>query len=129
MRIVVDTNVLLAVACDEPDKPVLVEAAAGHELLAPSVLPFEVGNALSALFRRGILSRDEAVRAWDAVQAIPVGLCEIDVRAALELAADRRIYAYDAYFLECSLKWRAPLLTLDRKLKSVAEAVGVNIVE
>lgn len=37
------------------------------------------------------------------------------------------IYAYDAYFLDCAVRYRAPLLTLDRPLKRAAEGLGVKL--
>lgn len=29
-------------------------------------------------------------------------------------------YAYDAYFLDCAIRHKSPLLTLDKKLKTAA---------
>jgi predicted nucleic acid-binding protein len=37
--------------------------------------------------------------------------------------------AYDAYFLECALQARAPLLTLDRKMRSVAMAMKIDVMK
>jgi len=39
------------------------------------------------------------------------------------------IYAYDAYFLECALALRSPLLTLDRQMKGIAEKIGIQVME
>ena len=39
------------------------------------------------------------------------------------------MYAYDAYYLECASKMRAPLLTLDRKLRKAAETIGIQAPE
>ena len=39
------------------------------------------------------------------------------------------IYAYDAYFLDCAVRHKAPLLTLDRKLKTAAQNLNVEILE
>jgi predicted nucleic acid-binding protein len=127
--IVADANVFLAVALDEPEKPGIVEACRGRALLAPEVLPFEIGNALSALMRRERLSLKEAQGAWRVCAAISVDLRGVDIEASLELAMQHGIYAYDAYYLQCAANLRAPLLTLDRRLERVARLVGVKIVE
>ena len=129
MKVVADTNVFIAVALDEPEKPRLIEVTSGSELVAPEVLPFEIGNALTALMRKRILEPEEIAAAWTATQAIPVGLRGLDIREALRIASRLKIYAYDAYFLECALSSRSPLLTLDRRLKAVAGEVGVEILE
>lgn len=129
MEIVADTNVFIAVALDEPEKASIVRTTAQCGLLAPEVLPFEIGNALTALMRKHILDPDEVVAAWDATQAIPVALQRLDFREALRIAGRFNIYAYDAYFIECALKTRSPLLTLDRRLRAVAAEAGVEILE
>ena len=93
-----------------------------------SVPPYEIGNALSSLFRRGLVSSSQVVAAWDATRQIPVESRPVDISRALALATDHRIFAYDAYFLECALHARAPLLTLDKKMRAVAQTIGVPLV-
>jgi len=47
----------------------------------------------------------------------------------LLLAGRLRIYAYDAYFLQCSLETKCPLLTLDGGMKRLAEQLEITLVE
>lgn len=129
MRLVADANVYLAVALNEPEKQGIIDITRGRTLTSPEALPFEIGNALSALIRRGRLSLQEAHSAWQACSAITVELRSVDVDAALELAAKHGIYAYDAYYLQCAASLRSPLLTLDQRLVRVAVAVGVKVME
>ena len=129
MRIVTDSSVFLAVTLNEPEKARLIEITNGHDLIAPDVLPFELGNALSSLCRRKLISADDALRIWDALMDIPVELKPIEIRSAVELATQNLIYAYDAYYLECSLHWRCPLLTLDKKLKATAISKKIEVLE
>lgn len=129
MKIIADTNTFLAVALNEPEKDWLVGAVEGHELVAPDVLPYEVGNALSALARRGVLNESQLAAAWDTVMSISVELVTVDLREAMLLAAKLKTYAYDAYFLQCSLETRCPLLTLDRHMKRLAETLGIRFME
>jgi predicted nucleic acid-binding protein len=129
MKLVADTNTFLAVALDEPEKDWLIEATEGHDLVAPPVLPYEIGNALSSLVRRKVLTQAHLAAAWDAAAAIPVELAPIDTRASLLLAGHFRIYAYDAYFLQCALEMKAPLLTLDLGMKHVAKSLEITLVE
>ena len=113
MGIIADTNTFLAVALDEPEKSEIIRLTMGHDLVAPKILPFEIGNALSAMLKKRSIDSVDVLTVWDAVQAIPVELTSIDIRKALEIATQFNIYAYDAYFLECTIALRIPLLTLD----------------
>lgn len=129
MNIVADTNIFLAVALGQPERFRVIGLTKGHDLIAPSVLPFEIGNALSALARRKALSAEDAQSAWKTTQSIPVELREIDVRSALATALRHNIYAYDAYFLECAQATRAPILTLDKAMIRIAREMNVQILE
>ena len=129
MKYVADTNTLLAVALDEPEKAWLEEVTQGCGLVAPNILPYEVGNALSALVKRGAIRPEDVPGVWDLVAGIPVELAEIDVRAAVLLAVRMGVYAYDGYFLECALETRCPLLTLDEGMKRIARLLGIRLVE
>lgn len=129
MKVVVDTSVLIAVALGEPERDGLIRAADGHNLIAPDALSCEIGNALSAMVKKRILFADEVPAAWEAVQAIPVELRPIDFLSALEIAVRFRAYAYDAYYLDCALRLRAPLLTLDRTMKRIAGELFIPVLE
>ncbi len=129
MNIIADTNIFLAVVLNEPEKKEIIALTVGHDLIAPEVLPFEIGNALSALVKRKRLTREEALLAWKACLAIPVDLRSINIEKALSIAMQNNIYAYDAYFLECAKSLRCSLLTLDRQLKSVCEDLSIKVLE
>lgn len=129
MKIVADTNTFIAVALNEPEKSVIIRLTEGHDLVAPEVLPFEIGNALTAMMKRNVLEADEVILAWDMVRHIPVDLRRIEIGAALKIATRYNIYAYDAYFLECAINLRSPLLTLDRQMKVIAQKIGLQVLE
>ena len=129
MKIVADTNTFLAVALEEPEKSQIIRLTIGHDLVAPEVLPFEIGNALTAMIKNRSLESDELTSVWDVVQAIPVELRQINIRSALKIAARFNIYAYDAYFIECAIGLRCPILTLDQRMKTVSNQIGIQILE
>lgn len=129
MKIVVDTNTLLAVSMNEPEKDWLIDVTSGHDLVAPVVLPYEIGNALSSLARREVVEEKHLPAIWDATARIPVELISVNVRAALLLAGHFRIYAYDAYFLQCAIDAKAPLLSLDRGVQRVAKELKMDVLE
>ena len=52
MKIVADTNTFIAVALNEPEKDMIIRLTEEHDVIAPEVLPFEIGNALIAMMKR-----------------------------------------------------------------------------
>ncbi len=92
MKIVADTNVFLAVTLYEPERDEIIRLTVGHDLVAPDVLPFEIGNALSAMLKRRKLVPDDLLTVWDATQQIPVDLRSIDIREALKIASQFNQY-------------------------------------
>lgn len=129
MKVVADTNIFLAAALDEPEKPRIIELTAGAEILAPEILPYEIGNALSAMVKRRRLTPEQARATLAGTRKVPVRLVAVDIGQALELATDRGIYAYDAYFLTCARTLSHPLLTLDAKMKQVAAQLKITLLE
>jgi len=51
------------------------------------------------------------------------------VDTSLEIVNKYSIYAYDAYFLECSQKYKLPLVSLDKGLLNIAEEMNIKIIE
>ena len=129
MNIVADTNIFLAVALEEKNKERIIEITTGCDIYAPEILPYEIGNALSAMVKRRQIPKDEVVTILNITQEIPVSLARVDLSKALRIAAQYKIYAYDAYFLQCSLSLSSPLITLDSDLKIVAKAMNIQILE
>lgn len=129
MNVVADTNIFLAIALDEPQKEHIIEVTSDAVLSAPEILPYEIGNALSAMTKRGRISKGEALAAEKAANLIPVRLVSIDVQQALELAIEYNIYAYDAYFLLCAKSLVQSLMSLDKRMKQIARDLGINVLE
>lgn len=129
MDIVSDTNIFLAVIFNEPEKDNIIQLTAGNDAIAPEILPYEIGNALSAMIKRKQITPEEALQAQESVNTIPVRLMSIDITQSLQLAIDFNIYAYDAYFLQCAINHSCSLLTLDNGLKKVAKQLNITILE
>ena len=129
MDLIVDTSALIAVIVGEPEREGIIQAAAGCTLIGPGSIPWEVGNAFSAMFKQNRLTLDEASKGLSIFTRIPLRYVEPDFAMALNISKKADIYAYDAYFLVCAIKHRAPLLTLDRKLKSAAQDFNIETLE
>lgn len=129
MDVTVDASVVMAVILNEPTKAALLLLTKGVELISAPSLPWEVGNALTALFKRGRIDLTQAQAALASYEAIPIRLPDIEVAAAVELAERHNVYAYDAYLVECAKRYQTPLLSLDRRQCEVARDEGVEILE
>lgn len=129
LEIAVDTSTIMAVILNEPSKPELLERTRGAELLSAPTLPWEVGNSLTALFKRARIDLDQAKGALESFREIAVRLAEIDLATCVEMAKEQGIYAYDAYMIECARKYGAPLLSLDGPQRQVALKLGIEVLE
>lgn len=129
MDIVIDTSALLAVIVGEPERDRIVELTAGHNLVGPGSIVWEIGNAFSAMLKQRRLVLSEARRGLRIFDAIPLRFAKVDLDRALAIAYQTKLYAYDAYFLDCAVRRPAPLLTLDRGLARAALKIGVKLLE
>ena len=129
MKIIADTNTFIAVALNDPEKNNIIQLTKGSDLAAPDVLPFEIGNALTAMMKKGTLQTDQLQESWDIIQQIPVELRRIDIKSALNVAVKFNIYAYGAYFLECAGSLKCPIITLDQGMQTIARNMGILVVE
>ena len=127
MNITIDTSVLLAVCTNEPSKSKLIRLTVGHHLLVPASVHWEMGNALSAMLKRGRITGEQAQACIFAYQQIPLTKIEVDLAVAVQLADRFQMYAYDAYLLACALSQRTPLLTLDRALMAIARQINIEV--
>jgi predicted nucleic acid-binding protein len=129
MNIVVDTSVIIAVLLNEPSKSSLIEVTTDTILYAPTSLHWEIGNAFSAMFKQRRLSLEQAQKALRIYKHIPLNLVEVDLAKSLLVSMNQGVYAYDSYFIVCAQKLHAPLLSLDKGLKSAAAQAGIKLLE
>ena len=104
------------------------EQATGDQTVGPPS-DVEVGNALSALFKRRRINLEQARGALSSYGDIAVRMADVDVEACVQLAHEQSIYAYDAYFLECARRYRTPLLSLDDPQRRLAMQLDIDVME
>jgi predicted nucleic acid-binding protein len=126
MDVIIDTSALIAVIVGEPKRNKIVEITIGNTLMGPGSIPWEIGNAFSAMFKQHRLTLKEAQKGLAIFQSIPLRYVEADFNNVLKLSKKTKTYAYDAYFLDCAIRQKAPLLTLDRSLKTAAESLNIE---
>jgi predicted nucleic acid-binding protein len=129
MDIVVDTSAIIAVIANEPEKEALVELTTGADLIAPRSVHWEIGNAFSAMLRLEGIKVEQAIQAVKLYQQIPIRFVDVELEETLKIANALGIYAYDAYLIRCALKYRSPLISLDRNLVNAAKEMKVKVIE
>ena len=129
MEIVIDTSAIIAVIVDEAEKQRIVELTRGNDLIGPGSISWEIGNAFSAMFKQNRLALDQAIEGMQIFESIPIRYIHPDFKKVLAIAKNANIYAYDAYFLDCAIRHKAPLLSLDKKLTASAGDLGIEVME
>lgn len=129
MDLVVDTSAIIAIIVDEPEKAAVEAYTADSNLVAPASVHWEIGNALSAMFKRDRISLTQARLAIASYEQMRVEFIDVDLVQSLELSERMDIYAYDAYILVCASDLGLPLLTLDNRMAAIASQIGVRTLE
>jgi len=129
MKIVIDTSAVMAVLLYENKRDEILTVTHGAELYAPMIIQAEIGNAVSSLMKRGLITLEQGLIIVRSASTIPISNREIDVIAALKLSYEYKIYAYHAYFLALCSRMNFPLLTLDKGMKNIAQMININCIE
>ena len=92
---------------------------------------YELGNALWKGVRRGLLTREEALKSmgiiWDIFQNMRViRFEELNMKEALKLAAETGLTFYDATYLHLALELGEEIITEDERLKAKAIEKGAT---
>jgi len=127
MNMTIDTSAVIAVVTNERHRRALIDMTVGAKLYAPPSLHWEVGNAFSAMFKRGAVTWAKARKALASYAKIPIQFSDVTLAEAIALASKLEIYAYDAYMIQCARKHPCPLLTLDAGLAAAAREAGVEV--
>lgn len=129
MDVVVDTSIIIAIIANEPERESLVELTRGADLIAPSSVHWEIGNAFSAMLRRKRIGVEQAIRAVKLYRRIPIRFVDVELEETLKIADALGIYAYDAYLIRCAVKYKSPLISLDRNLINSAKQMKARVIE
>lgn len=129
MEIVADASAFLAVVLNESGRDWIINKTLGCKIVSPEILPYEIGNALIAVRKKGRLTDREILRAYDISQRITVKLIPVKIHNAMKIALRYSIYAYDAYYLQCCIENSLALISLDDRMCDIARNLGLKVVE
>ncbi len=127
--VVVDANVAVKWYLPEEGEDEafeVFEAGASGEvtLIAPDMILAEVGNVFWVQHRRGHISWERVLEAWNSFQQadIPLTASGTLMTFALDIALDTGCAVYDALYVALAEAEGAKLVTADRKLVRTLEA-------
>jgi predicted nucleic acid-binding protein len=97
--------------------------------VVPEVLPYEIGNALIAMYKKKRIDKTQVQNYFNVFDVISLHVVKVNVPKALDISCTFNCYAYDAYYLEVAQKFRLPLLTLDNEMKNNAKQLNIKTIE
>ncbi len=127
MKICIDTSALISVLTEEESKPKIISATRDAVLVTPASVPWEIGNAISLMFKKSRINLQTGKKLIEIFHQIPIRFLETNFSQVLELSKEYNIYAYDAYFLSICIDQSVPLLSLDKKLNEVATKLRIKV--
>jgi predicted nucleic acid-binding protein len=116
MEILVDASAIMAFIADEPEGPTVLRLTRGATFVSPSVLPFEIANALTKM-----------IKVFQQFKRVHIKMVEVDIEKSLEIAWDYKTYAYDAFYLGTAKRLNLPLLTFDGNMHRVGTLMGLTM--
>jgi predicted nucleic acid-binding protein len=131
MSFVLDASVTITWAMRDEEHPV-ADAGAGRlkleEALVPAIWWYEVRNILLINEKRQRISQTDSTRFLLDLDELPIQVDGISNRSnLLDLARQYRLTVYDAAYLELAQRHGVPLATLDKALRTAAEAAGIPL--
>jgi len=117
---VVDASAVAMLLFGEPGAEKVAAALDGHELHAPSLLPYEVASVAR---KKAMSHPDLATAVLDAtrrLEDLAITLVDVDPAEIARLAVRVGVSAYDAAYLWLADRLRMPLVSFDRRLLAAA---------
>ena len=97
--------------------------------IAPGIWWYEMRNALLMNERRGRISSVDCRAAIDDLRDLPISVDNAHSDGLLlEIASSHRLSVYDASYLEVAVRRGLAVASLDRRIVTVAETLGVEVV-
>jgi predicted nucleic acid-binding protein len=134
MAAVIDANLVVALVTRDPRRAVVAAqfrawGEAEESLHAPSLILYEVANALTGLLAAELIRESELDEIWGAVADLSISLHELtDAPGAIRLAIRLgRRSAYDAAYIALATALDAEVWKLDGPLAPNATGAGLPV--
>jgi predicted nucleic acid-binding protein len=127
MQILMDACAIMAVIVKEPERDLIIQLTRNAVMVSPGMVSYEIANALTKMMKKQVIEKERMINAFNYFRKIPFKTIEVDIKKALEIAWEYKIYAYDACYLESAKRLNLPLLTFDGNMIKVGKELGIDI--
>ena len=124
-QMVIDASCILEFLLNQEGCNEVKAIVADSELVAPTCLSFEIGNAISKLIKRNLLSIVDGVAVFHEFSKIPIRLIEPNIPSSIVLAGQSDSYSYDAFYINLATQFSLPLFTFDEKMRQISAERGI----
>ncbi|MEM3437164.1 MAG: type II toxin-antitoxin system VapC family toxin [Nitrososphaerales archaeon] len=127
-KAVLDASILIQTIVKEKYTDIAIKLVSMLKgIYVPSLILYEIGNALVILVRKNFITKEDAIRKFNYINSIPtLNIKEIEFNKAIDIAIKLDITLYDASYLVLAFE-EAPLVTADRELyekgKTIAKVI------
>lgn len=101
--------------------------------VVPALWPFEVANSLAIAQRRNRITGEGIAEFLETLRMLPIQVERREAiwicQAAIRLAREHTLTAYDAAYLDLARREQLRLATLDRDLQEAGRSLGIAAVE
>lgn len=123
MLVVVDASAAAAVIFNEPEGATIAAHVREETLIAPPLIDYELANVGWTKIRRSPERRAEVLAALSTTKAMLITRVPVNITEVLELALRTRLTVYDAAYLWLAMSRDVELVTLDKELARVNQAL------
>jgi predicted nucleic acid-binding protein len=127
MEVILDASAIMAVIIKEPERELVIQLTKGTVIVSPNMVSYEIANGLTKMIKKKVIEKERMINAYKYFEKIPIKTIEINVKKALEIAWEYKIYAYDACYLESAGRLKLPLLTFDGTMTRIGKELGVTV--
>ena len=125
-EIVIDSSGILEFLLNQKSKDVVKQSVGISRLVAPDCLPCQIGEAISKLIKKGLISLVDGVAVYHEFTRIPIRFMEADISNSIVIAGETGCSAYDSYYISLAKQLSLPLFTMDEAMKDIAVSRGVT---
>ena len=93
----------------------------------PSLWIYEMASAFRIAERRQRITPEDTPMYLDSLKVLMIDHHHPDPQKMVEISRDTGLSIYDSAYIALCLKEQLPLATLDKKMKSVAEQLGIKV--
>ena len=123
--IVIDVSCILEFLLNQEAKNQIVQKVGSAQLVAPQCLQYEIGNAISKLIKKKLISIVDGVAVYHEFVRIPIRFVEPDIPDSIVIAGNTESYSYASYYISVAKRLNMPLFTFDETMIKNANSQGV----